>query len=55
MNESLSEWSAYRWDCDDGSIEYHAHGPKESFVTFEGVNAKSDCEVFMKAVGGRIE
>lgn len=48
-------WRAYRWDCMSGAIEYHAHGPKDSFVVFEGVNAKKDCEIFIKAVKGEIE
>lgn len=59
MNTELiderTSWTAYKWDCDDGEIQYHAHGPKESFVVFEGVNAKSDCQIFMTAVGGEIE
>lgn len=54
-NDTPTTWTAYRWDADDGDIEYHAHGPKDSFVVFEGVNAKQDCEIFMKAVGGQIE
>lgn len=48
-------WRAYKWDCDDGEIQYHAHGPKESFVVFEGANAKADCTKFMEAVGGVME
>ncbi len=48
------DWRAQRWDTEDGEIEYHAYGPKESFVVFEGPNAKADCELFMKAVGGKV-
>jgi hypothetical protein len=49
-----SEWYAQRHDNNDGDIEFHAYGPKESFVVFEGVNAKADCGAFMKAVGGTL-
>lgn len=56
VNESLNEyWRAIRWDCKDGEIQYHAYGPKDSFVVFEGPVAKDDCHVFMEAVGGAIE
>lgn len=50
-----SFWTAYRWDANDGEIQYRAHGPKDSFVVFEGVNAKKDCEIFIKAVKGVME
>lgn len=53
--DERTTWTAYKWDCDSGEIQYHAHGPKESFVVFEGINAKADCTIFMKAVGGEIE
>lgn len=49
-----SEWYAQRHDSDGGDIEFHAYGPKESFVVFEGVNAKADCAAFMEAVGGKL-
>lgn len=59
MSEGLiderTSWCAYRWNCEFGEIQYHAHGPKRSFVVFEGSNAKADCEVFMKAVNGVME
>lgn len=50
--DKRTTWDAYRHDCNDGEIRFHAFGPKESFVVFEGVNAKKDCEAFMTAVGG---
>lgn len=43
-------WYSQRIDRDDGEIRYEAHGPKESFVRFEGPNAKHDCDRFMDAV-----
>lgn len=52
MTVAPSEWYAQRHDNNDGDIEFHAYGPKESFVVFEGVNAKADCYLLMKAVGG---
>ena len=45
-------WTSYRIDEENGEIHYEAHGPKESYVRFEGPNAKADCDVFMKAIGG---
>lgn len=51
---SSAAWYAQRHDNDDGDIEYHAYGPKDSFVVFEGVNAKADCAIFMKAVCGQM-
>ena len=53
--DERTSWSAYRWNCEYGEIQYHAHGPKESFVVFEGPNAKADCEAFMQAMGGQME
>lgn len=50
----ITTWYANRIDTDDGEIEYHAYGPKDSFVIFEGPNAKQDCGVFMVAVEGEI-
>ena len=54
MNSSslIVDWYAERLDDDNGEILYEAHGPRESFITFQGPNAKQDCAVFMKAVNG---
>lgn len=43
-------WYSERIDDEDGGIRYEVHGPKDSFVTFEGPNAKADCEHFMAVV-----
>lgn len=43
-------WRSERIDDEEGEIHYEAHGPKDSYVRFEGVNAKANCDVFMKAV-----
>lgn len=52
-NDSLNDsWYAQRHDCEDGAIEYHAYGPKDNFVVFEGPNAKGFAKVFMQAVNG---
>lgn len=45
-------WYAQRFDMENGDIEYHAYGPYSSFVVFQGVRAKEDCKVFMRALGG---
>jgi len=51
---SPKEWYSQRVDEDDeyneGRIRYEAHGPKNSFVIFNGPNAKADCELFMSVV-----
>jgi hypothetical protein len=52
QTDLIVEWYANRIETDDGEIEYHAYGPKDSFVIFEGPNAKADCKIFMKAVDG---
>jgi hypothetical protein len=49
----IVEWYAYRWDKDNGDIEYHAHGPEDSFVVFQGPYAKNDCFMFMKVMEGK--
>lgn len=51
---SPKEWYFERVDGDEdeeneGEIRYEAHGPKSSFVIFNGPNAKADCESFMQA------
>lgn len=43
-------WYSARVDDFDGRIRYEAYGPKDSFVRFEGPNAKADCDVFMTAI-----
>lgn len=49
------EWRSERIEREEGEINYEAHGPKDSFVIFEGPNAKADCELFMRAVNGDTE
>lgn len=46
------KWYSERVDDESGEILYEAHGPKDSFATFQGPNAKADCELFMAAVAG---
>ena len=43
-------WRYERIEDEEGDIAYEAHGPKSSFVRFEGPNAKQDCAIFMNAV-----
>ena len=45
-------WYSTRVDEVWGEIRYEAFGPRNSFVVFHGPNAKSECQVFMKAIGG---
>ena len=43
-------WRSERVERRDGEIAYEAHGPRSSFVRFEGPNAIADCAIFMNAV-----
>lgn len=47
------KWRSERVDDEDGDIAYEAHGPRNSFVRFEGPNSHQDCAIFMMAVTGR--
>lgn len=47
--EDKELWYSERIDDDNGVIRYEAHGPKDSFIVFEGNNAKADCALFMQA------
>lgn len=46
----VKEWAFYRCDDSDGEIHYEAQGPNESYIRFEGPNAKADWELFSKAI-----
>jgi hypothetical protein len=48
-------WSLNRIDEEDGEIRYEAHGPRGSFITFEGPNNKADADIFMAAAHLRAE
>jgi hypothetical protein len=50
IDERPACWWSERVDDEDGEIHYEAHGPRESYVRFEGPNAKADCDTFMEAV-----
>lgn len=52
---TITGWYASRWDKDNGDIEYHAHGPEDSFVVFQGPYAKNDCTMFMKVMEGQMQ
>ena len=45
-------WYASRVEEVTGAIRYEAFGPKNSFVMFQGPNAKADCQIFMDTVKG---
>jgi hypothetical protein len=52
-----AEWRAERIDHDDGKISYEVHSTtegcepeEESFIKFEGVNAKRDMATFMRGL-----
>lgn len=44
------QWRWERVDDDEGEIGYEVHGPRDSFIRFEGPNSLADCMVFMAAV-----
>lgn len=48
---SPQEWYHQRVDDEEyGAIFYELHGPKSSFIVFNGPNAKADCMTCLAAL-----
>jgi len=52
IEENMQKVGYYstRVDHDDGNIVYEIHGPNDTFIVFEGLNAKSQCGIMLEAL-----
>lgn len=45
-------WHGQRINGQEGDISFHAFGPKDAFIVFEGPTAKDNYDAWMKLVNG---